>query len=422
MKKVSLWLFIALSAVSAGVLASDYTIVVSDTRVANYGEAYNVKAYGALGDGSTDDTDAIQIAIDACEAADNGTVVFPPGDYLVTETITIATSTSSDEIAVSMYGATILADTTLNGPVLTIGDNVSVMGGTITTNGDALDWDGTVGIKISDGYRSRIIDTQVRNMEKGIELAASTGHGCVYNYVSPRMIYDCKFGIYLTQAGSGWTNDNHIANASIYYSTAVDVVDCSDGAAIWASPAGGATAIMENNLFIGLSLENGSAQADSLIADAIYGTFYNSQFIGCRVESFDGAADTLSSINIQSAGEGNVFIGGSGLEIYKFRYQRETGSYNGRRRHRMVGEYQNKSGGGPVLELHTRGSYNTQPVFDVLAADYDTLFAVRGDGSVLLNVQPAEPDTIGKRAIFWYDGVNSDLKFYDGTSWVNLTP
>lgn len=45
--------------------------------------AYNVKAYGALGDGSTNDTVAIQAAIDAAEAADGGVVFFPVGEYVV---------------------------------------------------------------------------------------------------------------------------------------------------------------------------------------------------------------------------------------------------------------------------------------------------------------------------------------------------
>ena len=39
--------------------------------------------YGATGDGTTDDTVAIQAAIDACEAAGGGTVYFPRGVYVV---------------------------------------------------------------------------------------------------------------------------------------------------------------------------------------------------------------------------------------------------------------------------------------------------------------------------------------------------
>lgn len=44
---------------------------------------FNVKDYGATGDGVADDTAEIQAAIDACTAAGGGTVWFPEGEYLV---------------------------------------------------------------------------------------------------------------------------------------------------------------------------------------------------------------------------------------------------------------------------------------------------------------------------------------------------
>lgn len=43
---------------------------------------YNVRDYGAKGDGNTLDTKAIDKAIDAANAAGGGTVLFPAGDYL----------------------------------------------------------------------------------------------------------------------------------------------------------------------------------------------------------------------------------------------------------------------------------------------------------------------------------------------------
>ncbi len=42
----------------------------------------SVREHGAIGDGQTLDTAAIQQAIDACAAAGGGQVVFPPGRYL----------------------------------------------------------------------------------------------------------------------------------------------------------------------------------------------------------------------------------------------------------------------------------------------------------------------------------------------------
>lgn len=46
-------------------------------------KVYNVKYYGAKADGITDDTVAIQTAINACFAAGGGTVYFPNGIYII---------------------------------------------------------------------------------------------------------------------------------------------------------------------------------------------------------------------------------------------------------------------------------------------------------------------------------------------------
>jgi Pectate lyase superfamily protein len=51
-------------------------------------EWFNVKTYGTVGDGSTDDTAAIQAALDAAKAAGGGTVYFPTGTYKVMPTTT----------------------------------------------------------------------------------------------------------------------------------------------------------------------------------------------------------------------------------------------------------------------------------------------------------------------------------------------
>ncbi len=58
------------------------------THISNVGW-FNVKDYGAVGDGLADDTVAIQAAITAAEAAYGGMVVFPRGTYLLSDTLRI---------------------------------------------------------------------------------------------------------------------------------------------------------------------------------------------------------------------------------------------------------------------------------------------------------------------------------------------
>ena len=54
----------------------------AQTEVASKGPVFNVRSYGAAGNGVELDTKALQAAIDACAAAGGGTVYFPSGTYL----------------------------------------------------------------------------------------------------------------------------------------------------------------------------------------------------------------------------------------------------------------------------------------------------------------------------------------------------
>lgn len=54
----------------------------------NGGQVYNVKAYGATGNGTTDDTAAIQKAINAA-CVGGGVLYFPPGDFIVSSALNV---------------------------------------------------------------------------------------------------------------------------------------------------------------------------------------------------------------------------------------------------------------------------------------------------------------------------------------------
>ena len=60
--------------------------LMRDIHPTLHNERVNAKAFGAVGDGSTDDTTAIQAAISAANTS-GGTIFFPPGTYKITSTI-----------------------------------------------------------------------------------------------------------------------------------------------------------------------------------------------------------------------------------------------------------------------------------------------------------------------------------------------
>lgn len=83
---------------SAHGIGATFTAVVTAAQAARWetpaGE-FNVRDYGATGDGTTDDRLAIQAAIDAAGAAGGGEVYFPPGTYKLTSYQTATYTDSS---------------------------------------------------------------------------------------------------------------------------------------------------------------------------------------------------------------------------------------------------------------------------------------------------------------------------------------
>jgi hypothetical protein len=79
---------VSTSVTETGSFTNAGTGAVSRTIAARLMETISVKDFGALGDGSTDDTTKIQAALDAAEAS--GAVVhFPAGQYVITATLLV---------------------------------------------------------------------------------------------------------------------------------------------------------------------------------------------------------------------------------------------------------------------------------------------------------------------------------------------
>ena len=72
--------------------------------------AFNVRDFGATGDGRTKDTAALQKALDACTAAGGGTVVVPAGVYLTGSVVLGANTTLKLERGASLVGSPDIGD------------------------------------------------------------------------------------------------------------------------------------------------------------------------------------------------------------------------------------------------------------------------------------------------------------------------
>ena len=118
---------------------------------------FDVTAYGAVGDGSTDDTAAIQSALDACKTK-GGTIFFPSGTYKVTaslicysnQTIELNGSTIKQGGAISnlMMGYAVSTMTAYNGVHDVTVQNGTFDGGAYTTNNTLLGFDHAKNITI----------------------------------------------------------------------------------------------------------------------------------------------------------------------------------------------------------------------------------------------------------------------------------
>ena len=107
---------------------------------------FNVKAYGATGDGSTDDTASIQAAIDAAEVA-GGVVVVPIGVYIVRLNVSNnALEIRADDVEIRLESGAVvkLGDTEISGSgqgrVLDIGTGAAAISRISLTGQGWWDW------------------------------------------------------------------------------------------------------------------------------------------------------------------------------------------------------------------------------------------------------------------------------------------
>ena len=231
---------------------------------------FDVRNYGATGDGVTDDTDAIQAAINAA-AADSSTVYIPAGRYLCTDSI------------VPVSGVKILCEPSTR--FYTTGTNSIVY-----SSGRLRDFTWEGGTFTSSGTMAG----------KAIRLvSASTANDMVRNSFTNIRVSDMDIGIDLEVSGTGYITSCDFEDITFW--------ECNIG--IKMRDAGGASSYSTNyNTWDNISFQ--SATSATWGIDGVYGKnniFLNVKFFDYYTGS--GGFSGTSTVYFPESATGNTMIG-----------------------------------------------------------------------------------------------------------------
>ena len=185
------------------VTATHYNML-SKRMQASYSSQYNVKEYGATGDGSTDDSTAIQAATTAAVNAGGGIVFFPAGyTYKIATTITISPATLTRSLLFEGYGAkldysgasdAIIVATNVVASVQASERNVSIRGFYITGTSSA-----------SSAMRIKATNVYVRDITiEGFTSVATQKASIILDSLLASWVRECHFqNIDIKNTGNG---------------------------------------------------------------------------------------------------------------------------------------------------------------------------------------------------------------------------
>lgn len=197
-------------------------------------QAYDVTSYGAKGDGSTDDTAAIQAALDAANTAGGGLVSVPKGTFIASNltihgktTLAGAGASSILKFKTASTGNFIALNTPASDTAVII-QNIKLDGN--STGNDVVYFDNT---GVAQDALHRLINVLVYNpgrdgISMGPAVIESNLIGCfVYNSgrygykfdvaATDNRIINCSSGLSLNHGFFDLGNNNHFTDCKAYY-------------------------------------------------------------------------------------------------------------------------------------------------------------------------------------------------------------
>lgn len=258
-------------------------------------ENISVKDFGAVGDGVTDDTAAINAAYVAAETLGGAEVYWPAGNYATTGTITCGplSSTRASSGAILTYSGSSTA-------MIVQGVNSSETVGQFNVlpyiNKSTLAWNTggditSIGLILQDRKYSTFVIQGIKRFNEGLALKANVAN-FVCNTIQVGVIQNCKVGIDFSRVTVGYgINQNTFVGGSV-------VIDSA-----YTSASGRVYINMPNvennaNTFVGVNLEKGGNEK------AIDCNSSSNLWLNCR---FEAGESTAGYVTI--SGNLNKFIG-----------------------------------------------------------------------------------------------------------------
>ena len=251
------------------------------TLADRFGDVVNVKDFGAVGDGVTDDTEAIQAALNAAKSSKK--MCFGEGTFLISETVQIDCSCNFSAATFNVHGAAVT-------PAIKVGQTETthstlVLGLQIflpqVVNLDApvsgfTGIENSIGIQVLNLFSAEVHVPDIKNFYRGLYLTASQTGNAWNTYYINTLTFN-KFNLDISPIGSGWVNQNIFIggrfraneNSESDKTTQIRLQKSSGSSNNWGP---------NNNVFVGCDLSDPYAEY-AIDCNACYNYFY-----GCRYE------------------------------------------------------------------------------------------------------------------------------------------
>lgn len=262
----------------------------------------NAKDYGAVGDGTADDTAALNAAAKAALAAGPNAVLYlPAGTYRITGPVSVSCALDAAQATLNYYGAGTALILGVDKPgVVTTRQRFAAP--RVVNKTRVTGWDGSsCGIKVVNLNTCDLYIPFVQDFEQGLNLYGNAA-GCAYNSVYLGALWENHKNLVISCTPDGYSNQHQFFGGRLQHSTTKGAVlndpDASQIYMVSENGEGGPN----NNLFLNTSIEGENVAYYRVDVAGRY-----NQFINCRWESPAGVAPR---IRYRASATGNHIEGG----------------------------------------------------------------------------------------------------------------